>query len=71
LGREFGNSIAYFWQYFPEAELTSADLSRTSLELSQLRFPESKSFLLIEGKHIPTGDETFDVAFSACFPSYL
>jgi SAM-dependent methyltransferase len=65
-GSGIGNSIAYFRQYFPEAELMSADVSRRSLELSKLRFPESKSFLLIEGKRIPAGDETFDLAFSAC-----
>src|ERR1017187_9719873 len=49
-GSGIGNSIAYFRRYFPEAALTSADVSRRSLELSRLRFPEAKNFLLIEGK---------------------
>jgi ubiquinone/menaquinone biosynthesis C-methylase UbiE len=65
-GSGIGNSIAYFQAHFPDAALTSADVSRKSLELSRLRFPNSGDHVLIEGNRIPVGDESFDITFSAC-----
>lgn len=65
-GSGIGNSIPFFQKYFPEAVLTSADVSARSLELSQTRFPDAGNLLLIENDRIPVEDNSFDATFSAC-----
>jgi ubiquinone/menaquinone biosynthesis C-methylase UbiE len=65
-GSGIGNSTEFFRKHFPNSALTSADVSRRSLEISQLRFRDSVSHLLIEDDHIPVNDNSFDVTFSAC-----
>jgi SAM-dependent methyltransferase len=65
-GSGIGNSIPYFRKYFASAEVTCADVSPRSLELSRSRFPGSERFLLIEASAIPAPDRSFDIAFSAC-----
>jgi ubiquinone/menaquinone biosynthesis C-methylase UbiE len=65
-GSGIGNSIPYFHQYLPATELTGADVSQRSLDLSESRFPVGARLLRIEGDRIPTEDDSFDAAFSAC-----
>jgi ubiquinone/menaquinone biosynthesis C-methylase UbiE len=65
-GSGIGNSIPSFRKYFAGAEVTCADVSPRSLELSRSRFPGSERFLLIEASTIPAPDRSYDVAFSAC-----
>src|ERR1019366_8309326 len=65
-GSGIGNSIPYFQKHFPNAVLTSADVSERSLALSKSRFPESGNYLVIEQNRIPAVEGCFDVTFSAC-----
>jgi SAM-dependent methyltransferase len=65
-GSGIGNSIPFFRMHFPNALLTSSDVSERSLALSKRRYPESDNYLLIEKDRIPSEPDAFDVAFSAC-----
>jgi SAM-dependent methyltransferase len=65
-GSGIGNSIPYFGRHFPDAALTSSDVSERSLALSRQRYPQSRDYLLIENNRIPSGPDAFDVVFSAC-----
>jgi len=65
-GAGIGNSIPFFRKFFPTAELTSADVSQRSLDLSKSRFPNANNLLLIDGPYLPVPDNSFDVIFSAC-----
>jgi SAM-dependent methyltransferase len=65
-GSGTGNSIPYFRKHFPNAVLTSSDVSERSLTLSKARFPESDNYLLIEKDRVPSEQDAFDVVFSAC-----
>jgi SAM-dependent methyltransferase len=65
-GSGIGNSIPFFRTYFPDASLTSSDVSARSLALSRERFPDSNDYLLIENDRIPSEPDAFDVVFSAC-----
>jgi SAM-dependent methyltransferase len=65
-GSGIGNSIPFFRKHFPEASLTSCDVSERSLALSSQRYPNSTNYLLIENDRIPSGPDAFDVVFSAC-----
>ena len=64
-GSGMGNSIPYFKKHFPNAVLTSTDVSERSLMLSKVRF-QTQNYLLIENDRVPAEDESFDVTFSAC-----
>jgi len=65
-GSGIGNSVPFFRTYFPDAALTSSDISERSLALSKQRHPESGNYLLIEPDRIPCEAESFDLVFSAC-----
>ena len=65
-GSGIGNSIPFFRKYFPDAALTSADVSERSLTLGSQRYPGNGNTVLIEGSRIPCDANRFDVAFSAC-----
>jgi SAM-dependent methyltransferase len=65
-GAGIGNSIPYFRKYFPDAALTSSDVSERSLALGRQRYPGNGNSVLIEDGRIPCENDTFDVAFSAC-----
>jgi SAM-dependent methyltransferase len=65
-GSGIGNSIPFFRAHFPDASLTSADVSERSLALSKERYPDSRNYLLIKDDHIPSEPNAFDVVFSAC-----
>src|SRR5688500_16464669 len=59
-GSGIGNSIPFFREHFPRAELTCADASSRSLDLSRRRFPGPEEYLQVEGSRIPQEDDTFD-----------
>jgi SAM-dependent methyltransferase len=65
-GSGIGNSIPFFRTHFPDALLTSSDVSERSLALSKERHPDSNNYLLIENDRIPCEPNCFDVVFSAC-----
>jgi len=65
-GSGIGNSIPFFRTHFPDASLTSSDVSERSLALSKQRYPGSNDYLVIEKDRLPCEPETFDVVFSAC-----
>jgi ubiquinone/menaquinone biosynthesis C-methylase UbiE len=66
-GSGIGNSLPHLRASFPDAELTCADVSARSLEISRSRFPEAAArHVEIDGSVLPFADETFDLAFSAC-----
>jgi SAM-dependent methyltransferase len=65
-GSGIGNSIPYFRKYFPDAALTSSDVSERSLTLGKQRYPGDGNTILIEDSRIPCEAGAFDVAFSAC-----
>ncbi len=65
-GSGIGNSIPFFRKYFPDAALTSSDVSERSLTLGKQRYPGDGNYVLIEDSRIPCESGAFDVAFSAC-----
>jgi len=65
-GSGIGNSIPFFRRHFPDAALTSCDVSERSLALSRQRYPEAGDCALIENDRIPVASDSFDLAFSAC-----
>ncbi|MDF3835115.1 class I SAM-dependent methyltransferase [Cupriavidus basilensis] len=66
-GSGVGNAVPFFLERFPLAELTCADISRRSLEISRLRFPNADvTYAEITGNRLPFPDEQFDLVFSAC-----
>jgi SAM-dependent methyltransferase len=65
-GSGIGNSVPFFRQYFAESELTCADASNRSLDLSRRRFPGPERYLLVEGRVLPAENDVFDIVFSAC-----
>ena len=65
-GSGIGNSIPEFNRSFPSAELTCADVSQRSLDLGALRFPGLTDSMRITADRLPTEDQAFDLAFSAC-----
>ena len=65
-GSGIGSSIPYFWRYFPQANLTCADVSQRSLDLAQARFAGMAQSLIIGDQRIPADDDSFNVTFSAC-----
>ncbi len=65
-GSGVGNSVAYFRKYFPMSNLTCADVSERSLDLSRKLYPGSERYVRIDENHLPFLDNSFDVIFSAC-----
>ena len=65
-GSGVGNSIPYFRRFFPTADLTCADVSQRSLDVSQSRYPDAGNLVVIESDRVPVDDGSFDLAFSAC-----
>ena len=65
-GSGIGNSIPFFRRYFPDAALTSADVSERSLALGKQRYPEAGECVLIADNRIPSESDAFDIVFSAC-----
>src|SRR3984885_2054506 len=65
-GSGIGNSIPFFSKYFPDAALTSSDVSERSLALSRQRYPQSGNYLLIENDRIPSEPDPIHMVVSEC-----
>ncbi len=65
-GSGIGNSVPWFRKYFSEAQLTCADVSARSMELSRQRFPGAERYAEIRGDALPFPDGAFDLCFTAC-----
>jgi len=66
-GSGTGNSLPYLAEFFPQATLTCADVSKRCMEISQTRFPDiDAEYCEIEHMHLPFDDASFDMVFSAC-----
>jgi SAM-dependent methyltransferase len=65
-GPGIGNSVPWFRRYFRGAELTCADISERSLEISQHRFPGQEKYVVVKENRFPLADRTFDLAFTSC-----
>lgn len=64
-GSGIGNSVPFFRKYFPNSQLTCADVSTRSIEIAQKRFPGDEVYVLVnEGLPIATASQ--DIVFSAC-----
>lgn len=63
-GCGIGNSLPFFRQYFPDSQVTCADVSARSIEIAQSRFPGSENYVLLD-KAIPLADDSQDIVFSA------
>jgi SAM-dependent methyltransferase len=64
-GSGIGNSIPFFREYFPAADLTCVDESTRSIDVAQSRFPGDETFVLVRSGRIPIEDASQDVVFSA------
>lgn len=65
-GGGIGTSIPYLRRYFPDSEVVCLDVSRKSLELAQVRFPQMASFTHFDGVTIPFPENSFDIVLAAC-----
>ena len=65
-GAGVGNSIPYFHEYFPQADLTCLDVSEKCLAIAERRFPDQATFRLFDGVSVPLEDASFDIVFTAC-----
>jgi len=65
-GSGIGNSVPHFTRCFPDAQLTCADVSSRSLEMSAGRHHDQAHHVQIEGGCIPAPGAAFDLIFSAC-----
>lgn len=64
-GSGIGNSIPYLREFFPDAEISCADVSARSIEIAHKRFPGPENYLQIDGS-IPLPSASQDVVFSSC-----
>ena len=62
-----GTSLPYLKQYFPDAELLGADISRKSLELAHQHHGSIASLVNFDAhQDLPFDVHSFDLIFSAC-----
>lgn len=64
-GSGIGNSVPFFREYFPAAELTCVDESIRCIDVAQSRFPGDETFVLVRAGRIPIEDASQDLVFSA------
>lgn len=65
-GSGIGNAVPHFAKHLPQAQLTCADVSERSLDVSAELFPGLADHRTIEGSTLPFEDASFDLVFSAC-----
>lgn len=66
-GSGTGNSLPHFSSIFQHAQITCADVSTRSMEISRLRYPDiSANYVELIDENLPFADESFDLCFSAC-----
>lgn len=64
-GSGIGNSVPFFRKYFPNSQLTCADVSARSIEFAQKRFPGKEQYVLVDDE-VPVPTASQDIVFSAC-----
>jgi len=64
-GSGIGNSIPFFRKYFPDTEITCADISQRSIDIAKARYPGNEFYCKIE-ESIPLTTDSQDLVFSAC-----
>ena len=65
-GAGIGGSVPFTHKYFENPRLTCLDPSQRSLEIAESRFPSQARYLHFDGKDIPLGSNTFDIAYAMC-----
>ncbi len=65
-GSGIGNSVPYFRKYFPDADLSCADVSSRSIEIARGRFPGDEKYILIDDGRLALDSCSQDIVFSAC-----
>jgi SAM-dependent methyltransferase len=65
-GAGVGYSVPFFARHLPAARVTCLDVSRKSLEVGAARHGDAAEFEHFDGRRIPHGDGTFDVALASC-----
>lgn len=65
-GAGVGYSVPFFARHLPAAHVTCLDVSRKSLEVGAARHGDVAEFRHFDGRTIPYGDGTFDVALASC-----
>ena len=65
-GGGVGASLPYLSKYFPEADITLADVSRRSLDYAERRGIPRVRTLHFDGQVLPLPDDHFDVVVAAC-----
>jgi SAM-dependent methyltransferase len=65
-GAGVGYSVPFFARHLPDARVTCLDVSRKSLEVGAARHGDAAEFEHFDGRSIPHGDGTFDVALASC-----
>lgn len=65
-GGGVGVSLPYLSEYFPEAELTLADVSRRSLDYAERRDIPRVKTLHFDGENLPLPNGQFDAVVAAC-----
>jgi SAM-dependent methyltransferase len=64
-GSGIGNSLPYIRKFFPDSEISCADVSARSIEIAKSRFPGAERYVQIDSS-IPLPSASQDVVFSAC-----
>jgi ubiquinone/menaquinone biosynthesis C-methylase UbiE len=65
-GTGIGNSLPFLHRHFPSHPIVGLDVSRRSLEIGRARFGNLAQFVHFNGHRIPSEDNTYGMAFSAC-----
>lgn len=65
-GGGVGASLPFLSEYFPNAEVTLADVSRRSLDYAERRYIPRVKILHFDGKTLPLQDSQFDAVIAAC-----
>jgi SAM-dependent methyltransferase len=65
-GAGVGYSVPFFVRHLPATRVTCLDVSRKSLDVGAARHGSAAEFAHFDGRTIPYGDGTFDVALASC-----
>ncbi|GBG14001.1 malonyl-(acyl-carrier protein) O-methyltransferase [Novimethylophilus kurashikiensis] len=66
-GSGTGNTLPHLAQWFPQAMVVNADISRRCMEVSRSRFPDIASqYCEIGAQQLPFNAASFDLVFTAC-----
>jgi SAM-dependent methyltransferase len=65
-GAGVGGSIPFVSRYFAGCNLKCLDPSERSLEIAEARYPKAATYHPFDGRTIPFGDGSFDIAYAMC-----